>query len=156
MIRRTIVPVLLFVAAACAAPSPDPAEDLGVVATAVDSATRAFEQAQRDRDAERIVSFLAPSFYMYTDGVRSGYDSVAAGIRAGFQDVRFHEPGFSNIAVIVQGPDAAVSSFAFRDSTITGSGQMQRARGATTLVWKRENGAWRIIYAHADHHEIGG
>ena len=143
----------LLLAVACG-PAPRPADDKALVAADVDSATRAFEQAQRDRDPERIVSFLAPGFYMYSDGVRSGYDSVAAAIRAGFRGIRFNEPGFSNIAVLVQGPDEAISSFAFRDSIITGAGELQRAQGATTLVWKRLNGKWQIVYAHADHHPV--
>jgi ketosteroid isomerase-like protein len=122
------------------------------VAAAVDSATRAFEAAERARDAEGVVAHLAPEFYMYVDGVRAGYDSVVAGIRRGLPTYKHFEPGFDDVEVIVLGRDAAVASFTFHDSIVTASGETQRLRGPTTLVWVRRDGDWRIAYADADHY----
>ena len=118
----------------------------------VDSATRAFEDAERSRDAERIIAHLAPGFYMYGDGVRAGYDSVAASIRSSMPTFEHFEPGFSDIEVYALGRDAAVVSLTFNDSITTTDGETLRLRGPTTLVWERLGGEWRIIYADADHY----
>ncbi len=122
------------------------------VAASVDSATRAFEAAERALDAERVIAHLQSDFYMYVDGARSGYDSVVASIRRGLPTFRHFEPGFDNVEVIVLGLDAAVASFTFHDSIVTASGETQRFRGPTTLVWQRRGAHWRITYADADHY----
>jgi hypothetical protein len=122
------------------------------LAASVDSATRAFESVQRVLDAEGAIAFLAPDFYMYVDGRRVGYDSVAVSIRRSFRVTRHHEPNFRDIEVIVLGPDAAAASFRFHDSIIVADGALQRFRGATTLVWARRAEKWQIVYADADHY----
>ena len=128
-------------------------ERLAIVAS-VDSATRSFEAAERARDAERVIAHLAPEFYMYVDGVRSGYDSVAASIRGTMESFRDFEPGFHDVEVIVLGRDAAVVSMTFRDSITTASGETLQFRGPTTLVWKRHGADWLIVYADADHYAV--
>jgi hypothetical protein len=122
------------------------------VAADVDSATRAFEAAQRARDPDRTAAFLAPEFYMYNDGVRADYESVAAGIRQSLPQFRHVEPGFKDVETIVLSPDAAVTSLTFHDSIITASGDLLQLRGPTTLVWQRRGPDWRIVYADADHY----
>jgi ketosteroid isomerase-like protein len=124
------------------------------VAAQVDSATRAFEAAERARDPERVIAHLAPEFYMYNDGARAGYDAVATNIRRGLPTFWHFEPGFIDIEVIVLGHDAAVTSFTFHDSIVTDTGETLRFRGPTTLVWERRAGDWRIVYADADHYAI--
>ncbi len=120
------------------------------VAAAVDSATRAFEAAQRALDAERAVGHLGPEFYMYNDGVRADRGVVAERIRGTFEALQHLEPGFANLEVIVLGRDAAVVSFTFRDSITTLAGGTSLFRGATTLVWERRGTDWLITYADAD------
>jgi ketosteroid isomerase-like protein len=122
------------------------------VEASVDSATRAFEDAERARDPERAIAHLAPEFYMYVDGVRSGYDSVVAGIRRALGTLQRFEPGFEDIEVVVLGRDAAVSTFTFHDAITTADGETQRFRGPTTLVWERRGANWLIVYADADHY----
>jgi len=126
--------------------------DRRTITTSVDSATRAFEQAQRARDPERAIGHLAPDFYMYNDGVRSSHDSVVAGIRRTMGTFRHLEPGFANVEVRALGPAAALVSLTFRDSITTASGETRRFRGATTLVWERRGADWLIVYADADHY----
>jgi ketosteroid isomerase-like protein len=138
---------------ACNAPNgslPD-AERQAIVAS-VDSATRAFEAAQRARDAEAIVAHLAPDFYMYVDGVRAGYDSTVAGIRRTMPTMRYFEPDWEDVEVLVLGRDAASVSFTFHDLIVTETGDTLRAQGPTTLVWVRMGADWRIRYADADHY----
>ena len=120
-----------------------------------DSATRAFEAAERARDAEAIVSHLAPEFYMYVDGARMGYDSVVAGIRRTIPDLVSFEPDSRNIEVIALGPDAASVSFRFFDRMITPTGDTITAEGPTTLIWVRRGSDWKIRYADADHYPVG-
>ncbi len=148
--------VLLLALGACQEPH-DAAlsdDDRSAVVATVDSATRAFEEAERSQDAEQVVAHLAPDFYMYANGERLGYDSVVAGIRRTLGSFEHWEPGFANIEVRVLGPDAALVSMTFRDSITTASGETVRARGPTTLLWQRRGRRWLITYADADHYPV--
>ncbi len=149
--RRLVVPILLL--AACG-PGTAPLTDAerATVTASVDSATRAFEAAERARDAEGVIAHLAPQFYMYVDGVRSGYDSVVAGIRRTMPSFQHFEPNFGNVEVIVLGRNAAVVSMTFHDSIVAETGDLLRLRGPTTLVWERRATDWLIVYADADHY----
>lgn len=153
--RSTPVLAPLVCVLACApARAPDDAERRAIAAS-VDSATRAFEQAQRARDADRVIAHLAPDFYMYADGARVDYDAVVAGMRGTFPTIRHVEPGFADVDVKVLGRDAALVSLRFRDSVTTIAGELRHHRGATTLVWERRGGDWLLTYADADHHPVG-
>jgi ketosteroid isomerase-like protein len=122
------------------------------VTASVDSATRAFADAQRARDGARALEHIASDFFMYADGRRLGYDSVAATVLRSYAAVRHYEPGFSNIEVIVLARDAAIASFQFRDSIVDLDGGTRRFRGATTLAWGLRGREWKILYADADHY----
>ncbi len=128
--------------------------DRRAVAAAADSATRAFEAAERAQDAEAIIGHLAPDFYMYNDGVRVPYDSVVASIRRTMGSFRSFEPRFDKLEVRVLGPDAVLATFIFRDSIVTRDGDLLRFTGPTTLVWERRDSGWRIVYADADHYPV--
>jgi hypothetical protein len=146
--------VLSCLVSACDSEDDFDADDRAEVTAAVDSAVRAFEAAQRGRDAAAAVALLAPEFYMYTDGVRTGYDSVAASIRRSFPAVRYLDPGFQDVRVHPLSENSALSSFRFRDSLVTGDGVSQRFTGATTLLWERRDGRWLMTYGHADHRPV--
>lgn len=124
------------------------------IATSIDSATRAFEAAERARDPERVLAHLAPEFYMYVDGVRTDYDAVVAGIRSTIGTFAHFEPGFADLEVLVLGRSAGVASFTFRDSIVTETGDLLLATGPTTLVWERRGVDWLITYADADHYPV--
>ncbi|MCK5438604.1 MAG: nuclear transport factor 2 family protein [Gemmatimonadetes bacterium] len=151
-----IIFVGALVMAACQQPASEPsstaADHQHIVAT-VDSLTRAFEQAERDRQPGRVLSFLSPDFYMYADGVRANYGEVVTGIHE-ISTFQHFEPGWENLEVRALGPDAALASFTFRDSIVTGSGDVLLAGGATTLIWERRDGGWRVVYADADHYPV--
>lgn len=152
---RVTLTMLAAVLVACqpASTSLSDTERLAIAAS-IDSATRSFEAAERARDPERVIAHLAPEFHMYVDGARSGYDSVAASIRATMTSFRDFEPGFESVEVIVLGHDAAVVSLTFRDSITTASGETLQFRGPTTLVWERHGADWLIVYADADHYPV--
>jgi hypothetical protein len=153
--HRTVF-VAALLATACQQPAPEPvltaADEQRIVAT-VESLTAAFEQAERQRYPERVLAFIAPDFYMYADGVRSDYDEVVAGIRE-IESFQHFEPGWADLEVRVLGPNAAVASFTFRDSIVTGAGDVLLAGGATTLIWERRDGQWQVVYADADHYPV--
>ncbi len=151
-----IILVAALLMGACQQPAPEPvltAADEQLIVATVESLTGAFEQAERDRNPDGVLALIAPDFYMYADGVRADYDEVVAGIRdiASFQHF---EPGWANLEVRVLGPHAALATFTFRDSIVTGPGQVLLAGGATTLVWERRGGEWRVVYADADHYPV--
>ncbi|MDH3290231.1 MAG: nuclear transport factor 2 family protein [Gemmatimonadota bacterium] len=152
--RHSPCVLCLLLLSACAAGRP-PLDDAerAAIAASVDSATRAFEDAERARDAERVIAHLAPEFYMYNDGIRADYASAAASIRRSLGSFRHFEPGFENLEVRVLGPHGAVVSFTFQDSIVDGTGQLLRFRGPTTLVWELRGNGWRITYADADHYQ---
>jgi hypothetical protein len=83
------------------------------------------------------------------------YQGVVAGMRGTLPTVRHVEPGFADVEVKVLGRDAALVSLRFRDSVTTTAGELRRHQGATTLVWERRGGDWRITYADADHYPVG-
>jgi ketosteroid isomerase-like protein len=121
--------------------------------SSVDSATRAFESAQRARDPARVVAHLSPDFYMHVDGQRLGRDAVVQNIQRDLAAAHQVEPGFQNIEVIVLSAQTAVASFRYHDTVVGAHNVQRRFRGATTLVWARayRGAAWLIVYAHADH-----
>jgi len=125
-----------------------------VIAASVDSATRSFQAAERERDADRILGHLAPNFYMYGDGVRVGYDSTVANIRRTMPTFKVFEPEWSGIEVTVLGRNGAVVSFTFQDLIVTETGDTLQFQGPTTLVWQRHGNDWLIAYADADHYPV--
>jgi len=148
---RILLPVILV---ACAAPDHLTTAERRVIAAQVDSATRAFQAAERDRDAERVVAHLAPDFYMYNDGARTGYDSVVANIRTTMPTLRVFATEWHDVQVVVLGRNGAVASFTFEDMVVTAAGDTLRMTGPTTLVWRRQANDWRIAYADADHYPV--
>ncbi|HKS07250.1 MAG TPA: nuclear transport factor 2 family protein [Gemmatimonadaceae bacterium] len=152
---RTLAMLTLLASVACKeAPKEITDAQRAAVVASVDSVLRAFEAAQRARDAEGAVALMASDFQMYTDGVRQAYDSIAHNIRTSFASMRFVEPGFSDISVRAMSPTVALTSFRFRDSLVTNSGELMRFTGATTLLWELRRGRWLMTHGHADHRPV--
>ncbi len=153
---RSFFVAALLTLAACQTGVQGPLTDAErrTIATTIDSLMGAFEEAERSRDPERLIAYLALDFYMYTDGIRTSYDSVAASMRRNLGAMQHFEPGFDNIEVRVLGRDAALVSLTFRDSVITASGDLLQFQGPTTLLWQRLEGQWRLVYADADHYPV--
>lgn len=124
------------------------------VVSAVDSAVRAFRQADLDLDGQGVVDHLWPEFYMYGDGVRSGYPTVRDNILAFMAGLKSFDTEWSDVEVVPLGRDVALASFLFRDSIVTAEGALVRSQGPTTLIWQRRGAEWRLLYADADHYEV--
>ena len=142
---------LLVVTGCSSAPPPTEAERAKIGA-AVDSATRSFQDAERARDAERIIAHLAPDFYIYVDGVRNSYAQSSEMIRQAMPTLDVFEPAWNDLEIRVLGRNAAVASFVFRDSMVTVDGDVTVTTGPTTLVWERRGDDWLVVYADADHY----
>ncbi len=151
LILTGLVPAVVASACSSAGDSLTDAERLAIEAS-VDSATRAFEDAQRLLDPRLVVKHLSQDFYMYNDGVRADRDVTVRQIQQTLPSLRYIDPGFEDIEVMVLSPEGAVVSFTFHDSVVDGSGATMRFRGATTLVWERRGPDWLITYADADHY----
>ena len=128
------------------------------LANAVRTAMEAFEQAERDRNAEALIAWFArvPEFHIYIDGDRWSYDAMTSYIRETFPTLQALEGGFVDLDVTVLAPDAALTTGTFREATTDASGTTTRLRGAATWLWRLIDGRWLIVYGHADHHEDGG
>jgi hypothetical protein len=152
---RTFVMSGLALAIASCGIDPDAAPpDDRSIAAAVDSATRAFQEAERSLDPERIVAYLSPEFYMYSDGVRQDYETTVSQIRTNMPSFQHFEPVWTDVEVTVLGSNGALVSLLFRDSIVDGAGNLIQMRGPTTLGWRRIDGDWRIVYADADHYPL--
>jgi ketosteroid isomerase-like protein len=141
--------------AACTAAEPRLSDaEREVIEASVDSAMHAFENAERSRDLDALISHFAqvPEFRVYSDGVRVDYESLVAQIRSTFPAVAQVEGGFESIEVSVLGRDAAVASASFQSAVTDTSGATYRQRGAATWVWVRQDGGWRILNGHVDHY----
>ncbi len=141
-----------MVAAASCSPATDTARDSDKVTAAVRSVIDTFVTAERERAPEDVIRFLASDFYMYVDGVRQEYDSVAAQIRSTMPALQRMEPTWEGVEVHALGQNHALVTLTFRDLIVDAAGDTIRLRGPTTLVWRRDGTAWKMIYADADHY----
>lgn len=123
------------------------------VADAVRAAMHTFEAAERAVDAEALIGHLAPvpEFHMYNDGQRLGYDALTGAVRNAFLTLRSIEGGFSDLTILVLAPDAALATASFSEALTMRDGQTIRQQGAASWLWRRLDGAWRIVYGHVDH-----
>lgn len=118
----------------------------------VRAAVDAFADAERRRDVDAILGFIAPDFYMYADGTRVDYESVVEQIRTTMPSLQRLETTWSSIEVTLLGQNHALVTLVFRDEMTDGKGVTSRLRGPTTFVWRLDEGAWHIIYADAVHY----
>ncbi|MBK5096349.1 MAG: amidohydrolase family protein [Gemmatimonadetes bacterium] len=132
-----------------------PEDDLSRVILEVEDAVWAFHAADTARNAEGVIDLLWPDFTMVADGTRLTYQEVAAGSREFMASLELFHTEWSDLEIMPLGGDAAVSSFTFRDSLVSKSGEVTRSTGPTTLVWQRRDGEWKILFADADHYSLG-
>jgi len=128
------------------------------ITVAVEDAIHSFERAERARDAEALIAHFAaiPEFHIYSDGARLSYDEMTALVRRTLPTLRSIEGGFVDLHIMVLAPDAALAAGTFREGTTDASGNMTRARGAASWLWREINGRWLIAYGQADHYPEGG
>jgi ketosteroid isomerase-like protein len=128
--------------------------DPAVIDREVRAALSAFADAQRRRDPDAVLAFLAHDFGMMQDGARVDGATTRQQIRGSLANLRAVEPSFSDVVVLPIAEDAALTSMAFRDTVTAADGSVLRARGPTTLLWCKRFGEWRIVFADADHYAV--
>jgi ketosteroid isomerase-like protein len=129
-----------------------------IIVAAVEGRMRSYEAAYRDRDADRFLALLAsvPEFQMYDDGRPATYDQVAAGMRATFARFRSLESPFSNVRVSVLSAEYALVTATLNRAVTDNAGTVTRSHGAATVLWRRINGQWLIVYGQFDHRPDAG
>jgi ketosteroid isomerase-like protein len=153
--RRRYLPAawILLPALACRAPSTgSEVHELEPVSRQVLAALRAFEQAEGTRDPLAVLGFLSPDFSMLQDGRRVGHEETVAQIRATLPTLRAFEPEFHDVEVLVLAHDAALTSMVFHDVLTDAEGATTRMWGPSTLLWRKRDGSWRVVFADSDHY----
>lgn len=154
-----LVTIAAVVLTGCAAPD-DTGTDLAAtfdsssVTAAVTEAVAAFHHADTTRNATAVVALIWPEFSMLADGNRVDYEGAAAGARAFLPTLETFHTEWTDLQIMPLSADLAISSFSFRDSIVTKSGDLIQNRGPNTFVWQRRHGEWRVLYADADHYPI--
>jgi len=128
--------------------------DVSPVVAEVEAAVWAFHAADTARDAEAVIRLLWPDYDMLVDGQRVDYEQVASSSREFMATLELFHTVWSDLQVIPIGPDAAISSFLFRDSIVSRTGELTRAEGPTTFLWERRSSEWRLRFGDADHYPI--
>lgn len=113
-----------------------------------------FHAADTAMNAEAVIGLLWPDYEMLVDGQRIGFDEVAQGSREFMASLESFATTWTGLQITPLSRDIAISSFQFRDSIVTSSGEVLQSRGPTTLVWERRNGEWRVRFGDADHYPV--
>jgi ketosteroid isomerase-like protein len=123
------------------------------VIDAVRARMASFERAERERDAERLLSHFAdvPGFRVFNDGQALQYPQLAAAVRSTFPTLRSLEGGFADLEIRVLGPEYALATATFRETVTDSTGAAQKSRGAVSWLWRHVGSEWRIVYGQVDH-----
>jgi ketosteroid isomerase-like protein len=121
---------------------------------AVERRMASFEAAERALDALALVQHFsdAGDFYMYNDGQRLTFASVAAAVGQAFPMLRVLDGGFTELQVHVLAADAALATARFREAITAHDGTVVRQQGAASWLWRARGGEWKIAYGHVDHY----
>ena len=134
---------------------PDSAEaDYSQLMAEVEAAVWAFHAADTTMSADGVINLLWPEDTMLVDGARVSYSDVVTGSRQFMATLALFHTDWTDLAIVPLGGDVAVSSFLFRDSILTKTGELIQSRGPTTFVWQRRGGEWRVLFGDADHYPV--
>lgn len=112
----------------------------------------AFLAAERARDVDALLAFLAPDFRMLQDGMRVDHDATVAQMRATLPTLRAFRARFDDVQVIPLTRDWALSSLVFHDEIVAADGSELAMWGPSTMLWRRDGGRWRLVFADSDHY----
>lgn len=144
--------ILLFTLFACHNQPPAPVLDKEQITREVTAAIWAFHAADTARNAAAVIDLLWPEYTMLVDGQRVAYADVVEGSPAYMASLALFHTTWTELEIIPIAPDAALSSFLFRDSILTKTGELTKNQGPTTFLWRKRNGEWRVRYGDADHY----
>jgi len=150
------VMIIALMGATGCAPEPEEGEfDAALIEGAVEDAVWAFHAADTQMNAEAVISLMWPEFSMLADGTRVTYDDAVAGSRSFMASLELFHTQWTDLQINVLDDKHAISTFLFRDSIRTKSGDLIQAQGPNSFVWEKREGEWRVLYADADHYPVG-
>lgn len=120
----------------------------------VHEAVWSFHAADTSLNAEAVIDLLWPEFSMLADGQRLSYQQVVSGSRSFMSSLEFFHTEWSDLQVVALGDRHALSTFHFRDSIGTKSGELILSQGPNTFIWERRGTQWRVLFADADHYDL--
>ena len=120
----------------------------------VTKAVWAFHHADTSKNASAVIDLLWPEYSMLGDGHRISYEEVVSGSKQFMSGLSLFHTKWTDLQIIPISESSALSSFIFRDSIITKSGQLTKSRGPNTFLWEKRNGKWKVLYGDADHYPI--
>jgi ketosteroid isomerase-like protein len=117
-----------------------------------------FEAAERALDAAALLDHFSdePGLYMYNDGQRVAFATIATGLTTTFPTLRALDGGFDDPDVHVLAADAALVTALFHETITAQDGSVVSQRGAATWLWRLRHGEWKITYGHIDHYPDPG
>ena len=136
----------------CRKPSNNQPIDDSQIKKEVEMAVWAFHTADTSKNAAGVIDLLWPEYTMLVDGKRISYDEVAKGSKEFMSNLVLFYSEWSDLKIIPISKHAAISSFTFRDSIISKTGELIRTHGPTTLLWQQRDGEWRMLYGDSDHY----
>lgn len=139
---------------ASAAPVLDAATE-EAVRSAVEQRVSGYAQAMRDGDVEYMLGFYAneENFVFADNGVLAvGYEAHAERLRATVESGRtVASLEISNPQIFVLSPNAASITFEFAWTMSDPEGNLDKAKGAWTYVFKEIEGTWQVVHSTGVH-----
>ena len=129
-------------------------EEWDKIITGVKDAMRSYGDAVLRLDAEGTVAHYAheSEFRVCFDNQISGYGTFTSQVRKNFASLSAIEgEGFTEITVLVLGPNVSAAVAPFRETFVDKSGNRTPVKGTVTWIWVRRGTEWKIIYGHATH-----
>lgn len=151
--RRTIIPLLLFVVVACQPPKMElTADQKAAITDTVNALHAASWDAWRAADLDKAFSYFhnSPDVWWGEEGhVFHGHDDLVAYFRGANGAVSRYNITISDSRTLVLAADAAAvlqqGVFSATDSAGTISPEQPFLMSAT---WVRRDGAWKVLYGH--------
>lgn len=139
-------------ATSCCATAPPPEATEASIEAEVLARLREFEATERTLSAPALLDFLDPEFTMLQDGTRVDHAATVVQMEATLPTLRSFEPRFDDVEVLVLSQDHALTSMIFHDEITDAEGTVTRMQGPSTLLWRKRQGTWRILFADSDHY----
>ena len=120
----------------------------GSVADSIEIFTHELAESWVRLDADDYLHWFSDDFVFYIAGQRVSRSGFEAVVRAATGALKTSTFDISDPHIEVLAPDAGVISFGLREVMVDTAGATTDLNAAMTLVWQRQEDAWRIIMAH--------
>jgi ketosteroid isomerase-like protein len=153
MSRILCFALVVVASTSCARPEVAPLTDAdrAAVADSVTAGMRAYEDAIKAKDVQRVLGLYGDSaqFRLIDNETVVSYAALRSMLPQLFGSLRSYGGGFGSIHVNVLSRDVALADAPYVDILTDTAGAVTRIRGAVTWVWLRGPRGWRIIHGQA-------